>query len=201
MNLLDSSNILDPNNDILYQFEEGQRAHTIKFMNDQIKMKTYLNSINNNKIKNTHKFEIPKNIVNGNLAKGSILLKNGINKDSNRCSNNTSELEIIEYPINEFNNNDNKTINDIIESQAKDYINDKSQNDILDYLKEKQGLNYLSHFFENDKISNNSNNNNNSNDDNNSSKSDEIICSYIEVANNNSIISKMKREKSLINAK
>ena len=193
MNLLCGSNISEQNNDTLYQFEEGQRAHTIKFMNSNIKMHTNLNLINNNKIINKKIFDIPKNTVNANITKG-ILLKNRTPIESNKCSNNTSELEVIEYPINEFKNNDLKNINDIITSQAKDYLNDKTQNDILDYLREKQGLNYLSLFLENDKISNEEENNNNDS----SSKSDEIICSYIEVEHNNSNINRMQKEKSVL---
>ena len=190
MNLLCGPNSITPNNDTLFQFEEGQRAHTIKFLSNRIKLN--LNSINNTKIS---KQNITKNI-NSQYNK-EILIKNKTPMESNKCSNNTSELEIIEYPINEFKKNDLKNINDIISSKAKDYINDKSQNDILDYLKEKQGLNYLSLLLENDKYSNNSKSENNENEEN-SSKSDEIICSYVEIDHNNSIISRMKKEKSAI---
>ena len=50
MNLLCGSNFLDQNSDTLYQFEEGQRAHTIKFMSIPIKKQPNLNSINNNRL-------------------------------------------------------------------------------------------------------------------------------------------------------
>ena len=196
MNLLCGPNALDQNNDTLYQFEEGQRAHTIKFMSKPLMLN--LNLINNAKIINK-KLDFPKN--SSKKINKDLLVKNKANKtpkESNKCSNNTSELEIIEYPINEFKKNDFKNINDIISSKAKDYINDKSQNDILDYLKEKQGLNYLSILLENnDNYSNNSKSNNH-NDNDDSSKSDEIICSYVEIDHNNSIISRMQKEKSAI---
>ena len=184
-------NQLDQNSENLYQLEEGQRAHTIKLMSNPINLPTNL-SINNKASKPKNEFS--KNSLTKNLNK-EISLKNNKNPlESNKCSNNTSELEIIEYPMNEFKKNDIKSLNDIIISKAKDYINDKSQNDILDYLKEKQGLNYLSLLLENDKNSNNSKIDKNDN----SSKSDEIICSYVEVDHNNSIISRMQKEKSVI---
>ena len=201
MNLLCGSNFLDQNSDTLYQFEEGQRAHTIKFMSIPIKKQPNLNSINNNKLIKKPRFDFPKNQVNQNINK-ELILKNKNPLESNKCSNNTSELEIIEYPINEYKKNDFKNINDIITLKAKDYINDKSQNDILDYLKEKQGLSYLSFLFENDKNSNNSNsekkNAGKKVDNSSSSKSDEIICSYVEIDHNNSIMSRMQKEKSVI---
>ena len=193
MDLLCDNNLLDQNSETLYQFEEGQRAHTIKFMPNPIKLQNNLNSKNNSR-------DFQKNTINPNINK-EIFLKNKVQIESNKCSNNTSELEIIEYPINEFKKNDFKNINDIILSKAKDYINDKSQNDILDYLKEKQGLNYLSLLLENDKSSNDSKSNNNENNNNDSSKSDEIICSYVEIDHNNSIISRMQKEKSVIKPK
>jgi hypothetical protein len=191
-------NQLDQNSENLYQLEEGQRAHTIKLMSNPINLPTNL-SINNKASKPKNEFS--KNSLTKNLNK-EISLKNNKNPlESNKCSNNTSELEIIEYPMNEFKKNDIKSLNDIIISKAKDYINDKSQNDILDYLKEKQGLNYLSLLLENDKSSNDSKSNNNENNNNDSSKSDEIICSYVEIDHNNSIISRMQKEKSVIKPK
>jgi hypothetical protein len=199
MNLLCGSNI-DQNNDTLYQFEEGQRAHTIKFISIPIKIQPDINQKNNNRIIKNQNFEFSNNTINQDINK-EIILKNKTPLESNKCSNNTSELEIIEYPSSEFKKNDLNNINDIITSQAKDYINDKSQNNILDYLKEKQGLNYLSLLFENDKNSNKSKSDNNEkNKDNNisSSKSDEIICSYIEIDHNNSIVSRIQKEKSVI---
>ena len=201
MNLLCGSNFLDQNSDTLYQFEEGQRAHTIKFMSIPIKKQPNLNSINNNRLIKKPRFDFPKNKVNQNISK-ELILKKKTTLESNKCSNNTSELEIIEYPINEYKKNDFKNINDIITSKAKDYINDKSQNDILDYLKEKQGLSYLTFLFENDKNSNKSNSDKNIGgkkvDNSSSSKSDEIICSYVEIDHNNSIMSRMQKEKSVI---
>ena len=194
MNLLCGSNIIDQNNDTLYQFEEGQRAHTIKFISIPIKIQPDINSNNNNRLIKKQNLEFSKNTVNKDINK-DLLLKNKTPLESNKCSNNTSELEIIEYPINEIkNNNELNNIHDILTSQAKDYINDKSQNNILDYLKEKQGLNYLSLLFENDKNSNNSKPDNKTS----SSKSDEIICSYIEIDHNNSIVSRPQKEKSVI---
>ena len=193
MDLLCGSNIIDQNNDTLYQFEEGQRAHTIKFISIPKKFQPNINAINNNRLIKKQNFELSKNIVNKDVNK-DVLLKNKTPLESNKCSNNTSELEIIEYPINEFKKNDLSNLNDLIVSQAKDYINDKSQNNILDYLKEKQGLNYLSLLLENDKNSNNSKTDNN----NSSSKSDEIICSYIEIDHNNSMMSRAQKEKSVI---
>ena len=202
MNLLCGANTLDQNSDSLYQYDEGQRAHTIKFMSNQIRNQTDLNKVNINNINNL-KLEIPKNSINANNNKEK-LNNNKSPKDSNKCSNNASELEIIEYPMKECDKSDLKNLNDILISQAKDYIYDKTQNDIIDYLKEKKGLNYLSLFFGNNEDKdkdNNDNDNDNDNDNNNndSSKSDEIICSYIEIdRNNNSLLNKMHKEKSVI---
>ena len=196
MNLLCGSNISEQNSESLYQFEEGQRAHTIKFYSNPINFN--INSTNNiQNIKQKNDFQ--KKQVNQKINKEQ-LIKNLKPKESNKCSNNTSELEIIEYPINQIKNNDFENINEIILSKATDYINDKSQNDLLDYLKEKQGLNYLSLLLENDKYSYHSKNKNKEeqNDGENSSKSDEIICSYVEIDHNNSIISRMQKEKSAI---
>jgi len=200
MNLLCGNNFLDQNNDRLHQFEEGKRAHTIKFMVNPIKMKTEENQQKgNNKAKNRQKNLISKNTVNANLNKG-ILLKNTTLNESNKFSNNTSELEIIEYPMNDIKKNDINNFNDIIASKAKDYINDKSQNNIIDYFKDKQGFNYLNLFLENDNISNNNSNYGiNDKDNNTSSKSDEIICSYIEIDNKNgNILNGVTKEKSVI---
>ena len=205
MNLLCGSNTSDQNNDTLNQYDEGQRAHTIKFMSNQIENHTDLNKINNNNNKsiNNLKLEIPKSSVNSNINK-ELLIKNKSLKDSIKCSNNASELEIIEYPVDEDKKSDFKNINDILISQAKDYINDKDQDDIIDYLKGKEGLNYLSLLLgndnDNDKESDNSNKKHNANDSNNeSSGSDEIICSYIEIdRNNNSVLNRMSKEKSVI---
>ena len=204
MNLLCGANTLDQNSDTLYQYDEGQRAHTIKFMSNQIKNQTDLNKVNTINNINNLKLEIPKNSVNAYNNKEKNLNKNKSPKDSNKCSNNASELEIIEYPMKECDKSDFKNLNDILISQAKDYIYDKTQNDIIDYLKGKKGLNYLSLFFENDKDKDKDNNddendNDNDNDNNDSSKSDEIICSYIEIdRNNNSLLNKMHKEKSVI---
>ena len=202
MNLLCGSNTLEQNNDTLNQCDEGQRAHTIKFMSNQIENHTDLNkiNINNNKNINNLKLEIPKNSVNSNINK-ELLTKNKSLKDSIKCSNNASELEIIEYPIDEDNKNDLNNINDILISQAKDYINDKAQNDLIDYLKGKEGLNFLNLLLENDndKESDNSLKGHNDNNNNDSSESDEIICSYIEIdRNNNSVLNRMPKEKSVI---
>ena len=201
MNLLCGANTLDQNSDTLYQYDEGQRAHTIKFMSNQIKNQTDLNKVNNINNINNLKKEIPKNSLNQNNNKDK-LNKNKSPKDSNKCSNNASELEIIEYPMKECDKSDFKNLNDILISQAKDYIYDKTQNDIIDYLKGKKGLNYLSLFLENDKDKDNNdddNDNDNDNNDNDSSKSDEIICSYIEIdRNNNSLANKIPKEKSVI---
>ena len=183
MNLLCGQNSTEPNNDTFFQFEEGKRANTIKFIPDIMKLN--LKAINN--------IKISKQNLKNQKFNNEILIKNKNPKESNKCSNNASELEIIEYPINELKQNDLKNINDMITTKAKDYINDKSQNDILDYL----GLNYLNLLLENDKYSYNSKNINNENDEN-SSKSDEIICSYVEIDHNNSIISRRKKEKSAI---
>ena len=155
-----------------------------------------LNLINNTKIINK-KLDFPKNSLNKRINK-DIIMKNKAQIESNKCSNNTSELEIIEYPINEFKKNDFKNINDIISSKAKDYINDKSQTDILDYFKEKQGINYLSLLLENNDNYSNNSKSNNKNDNDDSSKSDEVICSYVEIDHNNSIISRTQKEKSAI---
>ena len=203
MNFLCGSNTLDHNNDTLNQCDEGQRAHTIKFMSNQIENHTDLNKINNNNNKNINnlKLEIPKNSVNSNINK-ELLTKNKSLKDSIKCSNNASELEIIEYPIDEDKKSDFKNINDILISQEKDYLNNKAHNDLIDYLKGKDSLNYLNLLLENDndKDSGNSHKEHNDNDSNNeSSLSDEIICSYIEIArNNNSVLNRMPKEKSVI---
>ena len=195
MNLLCGSTTSEQNSEALNQYEEGQRAHTIKLYSKPINFN--LNLINKN-ILNKQNNDFHKNLLNQKLNK-EILLTNKIPLESNKSSNNTSELEIIEYPINELKNNDFDNINDVILSKAKDYINDKTQNDILDYLKEKQGLNYLSLLLESDKYSYHSKNGNNEKEDNdNSSKSDEVICSYVEIDHNNSIISRMQKEKSAI---
>ena len=200
MNLLCGANTLEQNSDTLNQYDEGQRAHTIKFMSNQIKNQTDLNKLNTINNINNLKLEIPKNSVNANIKKEKNLNQNKSPKDSNKCSNNASELEIIEYPMKECDKSDFKNLNDILISQAKDYIYDKTQNDIIDYLKGKKDLNYLSLFFENDKDKDNSNDDNDKDNNNNdSSKSDEIICSYIEIdRNNNSLLNKMQKEKSVI---
>jgi hypothetical protein len=199
MNLLCGTNFLEQNNDTLNQFEEGKRAHTIKFMFNPIKVTTKSNPLNgNNQAKNKQKYLLSKNTVNASLNKGILLKKPTLN-ESNKFSNNTSELEIIEYPMNDMKKNDINNFNDIIAAKAKDYINDKSQNNILDYFKDKQGFNYLNLFLENDNINNNNSNYGiNDKDNNTSSKSDEIICSYIEIDNKKHKIfdgiSKEKRE-------
>ena len=62
MDLLCDNNLLDQNSETLYQFEEGQRAHTIKFMPNPIKLQNNLNSKNNSR-------DFQKNTINTNINK------------------------------------------------------------------------------------------------------------------------------------
>ena len=115
MKLFCGSDLSGQTTDTFYQFEEGKRAHTIKFSPYQIEKHSNINSLNNNRTINIHKNNKQINI-NKNDNK-DLLSING-NKDKNLESdqlnnNDASELEIIEYPINEIKKNDN-IINNII---------------------------------------------------------------------------------------
>jgi hypothetical protein len=194
------ANTLDQNSDTLYQYDEGQRAHTIKFMPNQTKNQTDLNKVNNINNINNLKKEIPKNSLNQNNNKEKLNI-NKSPKDSNKCSNNASELEIIEYPMKECVKNDSKNLNDILISQAKDYIYDKTQDDIIDYLKGKKGLNYLSLFLENDKDKDNNDDDNDNNDKNKNDDQNDILISpefknSFQEINNKTVIGKLVIMKS-----
>ena len=201
MELIFGSDLYEPNYDILYQFEEGKRAHTIKFSPN--KKEKNIN-ININSLNNKRKIKLPQknqNIKFKQNIKKEIILPNNKKitiKESNKISNDTSELEIIEYPIDEFKKNDNN-INNANHSKDKNDINDKCQNNIINYLKNKPGFNRLNLLLDNESNSSRSNSEDIYNIRDDSSKSDEIICSYIEIDNNNSKQNSLNKEKNVIN--
>lgn len=181
MKLLCGSDISDQTNDTLYQFEEGKKAHTIKFIPYQIDKHKNINSLN---LYDKHRIiKIPNNhqkLISNKEFSNDI--NNQVFKDNNKRNDNTSELEIIEYPNAEFEKND-YNINNIFNEKLKDNINDKCQNTIKNYLRDKPDFSYLNPLSDNDYSSLNSNSDNKCNVIDDSSKSDEIICSYIEIDN------------------
>ncbi len=114
MKLFCGSDISEPTNDTLYQFEEGKKAHTTKFNPYQFENNTNLN-LNKNKI---IKFPRRHQQINFN---SNFTENNEVNKDHKKLSKDVSELEIIEYPINEIKSNDNKN-NFIKNEDVKDVI-------------------------------------------------------------------------------
>ena len=190
MKLFCGSDLSEPTTDTLYQFEEGKRAHTIKFSPYQIENNTTINSLNTNKI-----IKFPKSNMQINL-KENITDNNNLNKYNKYSSNDLSELEIIEYPINEINSNDYKN-NFIKKEKDTNFINKKHPNNIINFLKSKPGFNHLNHLFENDDSSIESNSEDKYNIKDDSSKSDEIICSYVEIDNSNSVQNR-KVKKNII---
>ena len=196
MKLFCGSDISEPTTDTLYQFEEGKRAHTIKFSPYPMEKHTNINTLNNNRIIKFPKYnKTTKNqCINNELLSN---IKNKITKETNKFSNEISELEIIEYPIEEIQKNDYK-INNIIRQKGKDSINDKYQNNIINYLKSKPGFNRLNLLLDEENSSLDSNSEDKYNIKDDSSKSDEIICSYVEIDNNNSIANRAQKENSVI---
>ena len=197
MKLFCGSDISEPTTDTLYQFEEGKRAHTIKFSPYPMEKNANINTFNNNRIikfPNTN-----KSIKNQNIN-DKLLLNNNkkTTKESNKFSNEISELEIIEYPIEEIQKND-YIINNIIKQRGKDNNNSGGcQNNIINYLKNKPGFNRLNLLMDEEDSSLDSNSEDKYNIKEDSSKSDEIICSYVEIDNNNSIANRAKKENSVI---
>ena len=197
MKLFCGSDISEPTTDTLYQFEEGKRAHTIKFSPYPMEKNANINTFNNNRIikfPNTN-----KSIKNQNIN-DKLLLNNNkkTTKESNKFSNEISELEIIEYPIEEIQKN-YYIINNIIKQRGKDNNNSGGcQNNIINYLKNKPGFNRLNLLMDEEDSSLDSNSEDKYNIKEDSSKSDEIICSYVEIDNNNSIANRAKKENSVI---
>ena len=197
MKLFCGSDISEPTTDTLYQFEEGKRAHTIKFSPYPMEKNANINTFNNNRIikfPNTN-----KSIKNQNINEKLLLNNNKkTTKESNKFSNEISELEIIEYPIEEIQKND-YIINNIIKQRGKDNNNSGGcQNNIINYLKNKPGFNRLNLLMDEEDSSLDSNSEDKYNIKEDSSKSDEIICSYVEIDNNNSIANRAKKENSVI---
>ena len=197
MKLFCGSDLSGQITDTFHQFEEGKRAHTIKFIPYQMEKHSNINSLNNKKVfnfpKNNKQININKNEnnTNGNQEK---------NSESNQLDNNdVSELEIIEYPINEIKKNDNMINKIIVQKQNKGYNNnDKYQNNIINYFKNKPGFNHLNLLLDEDNshIESNSEEKYNVKDD--SSKSDEIICSYIEIDNSSSLQNKENNPNKIL---
>ena len=196
MKLFCGSDLSEHTNDTLYQFEEGKRAHTVKFNPYPMENITNINSLNNKRI-----IKFPQNNKQININKNkevlSFNIKNNEIKESNKLSNDASELEIIEYPINEIEKNENKT-NNIMNPMGKNKINDKCQNNIINYLKNKPGYNRLNYLLEDDNSNIESNSEEKYNVKDDSSKSDEIICSYIEIDNSNTLENKIKKGNDVI---
>ena len=197
MKLFCGSDISEPTTDTLYQFEEGKRAHTIKFSPYSLEKNTNTNTLNNNRIISFPKSS--KKTINQDINNTLLLNSNKkITKETNKFSNEISELEIIEYPIEEIQKND-YIINNIIKQRGKDNNNnDKCQNNIINYLKNKPGFNRLNLLMDEEDSSLDSNSEDKYNIKEDSSKSDEIICSYVEIDNNNSIMNRAKKENSVI---
>ena len=201
MKLFCGSDLSGQTTDTFYQFEEGKRAHTIKFSPYQIEKHSNINSLNNNRTINIPKNNKQINIKNDNKELLSINDNKDTNLESYQLNNNdTSELEIIEYPINEIKKNDN-IINNIIalkQRKKNNNINDIFQNKIMNYFKNKPGFYHLNILLDEDNnyIDSNSEEKYNVKDD--SSKSDEIICSYIEIDNNNSLQNKVNDQNKII---
>ena len=190
MKLFCGSDISEPTNDTLYQFEEGKKAHTTKFNPYQFENNTNLN-LNKNKI---IKFPLRHQQMNFN---SNFTENNEVNKDHKKLSKDVSELEIIEYPINEIKSNDNKN-NFIKNEDIKDVINNNCKNNIINFLKNKPGFTHLNLLFENDDSSIESISESKYNVKDDSSKSDEIICSYVEIDNDNSVQNRKTNKKNII---
>ena len=198
MKLFCGSNISEKTLNTLYQFEEGKRAHTTKFNHYPLEKHNNINSLNNNnKITDFTEDNNEKIKLNKNLDKNIILSNsNKQPKESNKFSNNTSELEIIEYPFDK-----SKQINDIYGIKPQYNITNVKNSancNIIEYLKNRPGFSNLNYLIENDKSSNQSSSQDKYNVKDDSSKSDEIICSYIEIDNTNPNINKKPKEKNVI---
>ena len=171
--------------DKLFQLEEEIKKHTIKYI---------FNNTSDNKNcygKNAIKEKMKNKITNKNNAFNE---KNIYSDDESytikdlesKYSNNTSNLEIIEYPINEISNNRNSDIDNILIPNDQEYLNNQNKSNLFNYLKENRSSNYLDLFYEDNNQSSGLNQlNKEINEEKNSSKSDEVICSYIEIDNNN----------------
>ena len=184
--------------DTLFQLEEEIKNHTIKYVfnNNSDKKNRYVKSAIKEKIKN--KITNINNIFNERKTYCDDE-HHAIKDLENKCSNNTSNLEIIEYPIHEINNNKNNNIDNILITKDKEYLNNQNQSNLFKYLKENQSSNYLDLLYEDNTLFRGLNKiNKETNEENNSSKSDEIICSYIEVDNSNSHIDMNKKGKNII---
>ena len=140
MKLFCGSDLSEPTTDTLYQFEEGKRAHTIKFSPYQIENNTTINSLNTNKI-----IKFPKSNLQINL-KENITDNNNLKKYNKYSSNDISELEIIEYPINEIKTNDYKN-NFIKKEKDTNFINKKHPNTLKSISKSEISKSSLKNFF------------------------------------------------------
>ena len=196
MKLFCGSDLSEQTSDTLYQFEEGKRAHTIKFIPYQSEKQTNINSLNNNKIYKSPLEHKSKNINNELILSKE---KNKLLKEPNKCSNEISELEIIDYPIDEIKKNDYKDNNSIFRAKTNNNFNDKCQNNIINYLKCKPGYNHFNFALDDDYSSLNSNSEDKYNIKDDSSKSsDEIICSYVEIDNSKALVKRAQKENNVI---
>ena len=143
MKLFCGSDLSEQTSDTLYQFEEGKKAHTIKFIPYKSEKHNNLIALNNNIInKSPPDNNIDKKIIINNEL---ILSKNKISKDPKKISKEVSELEIIDYPIDEIEKNDFENNFNMIRAKTNNNfnINDKCQNNIINYLKCKPVYNHL----------------------------------------------------------
>ena len=196
MKLFCGSDLSEQTSDTLYQFVEGKKAHTIKFIPYQSGKNKNINSLNNNKVKSPPDKKIIK--INNELILSKEKNKNL--KDNNKISNEISELEIIDYPIDEIKKNDYKINSDMIRAKTNiNNFNDKCQNNIVNYLKCKPGNKQINFLLDDDDYSSlNSNSEDKYNIKDDSSKSDEIICSYVEIDNSKALIKRAQKEKNVI---
>ena len=196
MKLFCGSDLSEQTSDTLYQFEQGKKAHTIKFIPYPSEKHKNINSLNNNKVIS------PPGKKNIKINNELILSKEKNNnlKDNNKISKEISELEIIDYPIDEIKKNDYEIYNDMIRAKtSNNNFNDKCQNNIINYLKSKPGNKQLNFLLDDDEYSSlNSNSEDKYNIKDDSSKSDEIICSYVEIDNSKALIKRAQKENSVI---
>ena len=198
MKLFCGSDLSEQTSDTLYQFEEGKKAHTIKFIPYKSEKHNNLIALNNNIInKSPPDNNIDKKIIINNEL---ILSKNKISKDPKKISKEVSELEIIDYPIDEIEKNDFENNFNMIRAKTNNNfnINDKCQNNIINYLKCKPVYNHLKLLSNDDYSSLNSNSEDKYNIEDESSKSDEIICSYVEIENNKPLVKRAEKENSIL---
>jgi len=194
MKLFCGSDLSEQTSDTLYQFVEGKKAHTIKFIPYQSEKNKNINSLNNNKVKYPPDKKIIK--INNELILSKEKNKNL--KDNNKISNEISELEIIDYPIDEIKKNDYKINTDMIRAKTNiNNFNDKCQNNIVNYLKCKPGNKQINFLLDDDDYSSlNSNSEDKYNIKDDSSKSDEIICSYVEIDNSKALVKRAQKENN-----